>query len=100
MDFCSKYVKTDSKSEQVRSFIEKLRSKNQTLYQQKQAAYAISLYLELIRTGLIPDTNIINKNVPDHVKNKAIFLPVQNSFNESIKQDNKQDKLMKETMKM
>jgi hypothetical protein len=46
LDFRSKYPLPESKSEHVRLFIEKLRSKNQTQEQQRQAGYAISLYLD------------------------------------------------------
>src|SRR3990167_399894 len=47
LDFRSKYPLPDSKSEHVRLFIEKLRAKNQTPEQQKQAAHALSLYFEM-----------------------------------------------------
>ena len=46
LDFRSKYQPPDSRSEQVRLFIEKLQKKNQTPAQQKQAAHAISLFFE------------------------------------------------------
>jgi len=46
LDFRSKYSLPDSKSEHVRLFIEKLRKKNQTPEQQKQAAHALSLFFE------------------------------------------------------
>jgi len=46
LDFRSKYTPPDSKSEQVRLFIEKLQKKNQTPEQQKQAAHALSLFFE------------------------------------------------------
>ena len=49
LDFRSKYTLPDSKSEHVRLFIEKLRKKNQTSEQQKQAAHALSLYFEILR---------------------------------------------------
>ena len=49
LDFRSKYTLPDSKSEHVRLFIEKLRKKNQTPAQQKQAAHALSLYFEILR---------------------------------------------------
>jgi len=48
LDFRSKYSLPDSKSEHVRLFIEKLRKKNQTPAQQKQAAHALSLYFEML----------------------------------------------------
>ena len=47
LDFCEKYPLPASKSEQVRLFIEKLKSKNQTPQQCTQAAHAVSLFLEL-----------------------------------------------------
>ena len=46
LDFCGKYPPPDAKSEQIRLFIEKLRSKRQTPQQCSQAAHAISLYFE------------------------------------------------------
>src|SRR4030043_828539 len=49
LDFRSKYTLPDYKSEHVRLFIEKLRKKNQTSEQQKQAAHALSLYFEILR---------------------------------------------------
>ncbi len=46
LDFCSKYPDPDTRSDRVRLFIEKLRDKGQSSKQQKQAAYAVSLYFE------------------------------------------------------
>jgi integron integrase len=46
LDFRSKYQPPDSRSEQVRLFIEKLQEKNQLPEQQKQAAHALSLFFE------------------------------------------------------
>jgi integron integrase len=46
LDFCHKYPPPEAKSEQVKLFIDKLRSKNQTPKQLKQAAHAISLFFE------------------------------------------------------
>jgi integron integrase len=46
LDFCGKYPPPDTKSEQIRLFIEKLRSKRQTSQQCNQAAHAISIYFE------------------------------------------------------
>jgi site-specific recombinase XerD len=46
LDFRSKYPLPDSQSGQVRAFIEKLRKKNQSHEQQKQAAHAVSLFFE------------------------------------------------------
>ena len=49
LDFWSKYPVPDIRSDQVRLFIDKLREKRQTKAQQEQAAYAVSLYVELQR---------------------------------------------------
>ena len=46
LDFRGKYSIPDSKSDHVRLFIEKLRNKDQTPEQQKQAAHALSLFFE------------------------------------------------------
>ncbi len=46
LDFCEKYPPPEEKSEQVRLFIEKLKSKKQTRQQCTQAAHAISLFFE------------------------------------------------------
>ncbi|MFC1815980.1 integron integrase [Thermodesulfobacteriota bacterium] len=46
LDFCRKYPPPGARSEQIRLFIEKLRSKKQTPQQCSQAAHAISLYFE------------------------------------------------------
>lgn len=46
LDFFRKYSPPEAKSEQVRLFIDKLKSKNQTPQQCTQAAHAISLFFE------------------------------------------------------
>ena len=46
LDFCEKHPPPANKSEQVRLFIEKLKSKNQPPQQCSQAAHAVSLYFE------------------------------------------------------
>jgi len=46
LDFRSRYSLPDSRSEHVRLFVDKLRQKNQTPEQQKQAAHALSLFFE------------------------------------------------------
>ncbi len=47
LDYCAKYHPPDSKSEQVKLFIEKLRSKKQPIAQQEQAARAVSFFFAL-----------------------------------------------------
>lgn len=49
LDFCAKYRPPASKSEQVKLFIEKLRSKKQPVKQQEQAAHAVSIFFALQR---------------------------------------------------
>ena len=46
-DFCAKYPLPEARSDQVRLFIDKLREKKQTPFQQNQAAHAISLYFQM-----------------------------------------------------
>lgn len=46
LDFRGKYPLPESRSEHVRLFIEKLKKKNQSPEQQKQAAHALSLFFE------------------------------------------------------
>lgn len=53
-DFNTKYLDTDEKSEKVRLFLEKLRSKKQTSTQCHQAAHAVSLYFEMQKSELQP----------------------------------------------
>lgn len=49
LDFCEKHSPPDSRSDQVRLFIEKLGSKNQTAAQREQAAVAVSLFFGMQR---------------------------------------------------
>jgi hypothetical protein len=44
LDFCTKYPVPEARPDQVRLFIDKLREKRQTLFQQNQAAHAVSLF--------------------------------------------------------
>lgn len=56
-DFYAKYLDTDDKPEKVKLFLEKLRSKGQTLYQCQQAAHAVSLYFEMQNKGTQPEVH-------------------------------------------
>ena len=60
LDFCEKYPPPEEKSEQVRLFIEKLKSKNQTLGQCNQAAHAISLFFELRQVKNCAPSRVVN----------------------------------------
>src|SRR4030065_181510 len=46
-DFRAKYRPPDSRSEQVRLFIEKLQKKGQSQVHEKKAAHAVSLYFQM-----------------------------------------------------
>ncbi len=61
LDFKSKYSLPDSRSEHVRLFIEKLKKKNQSYDQQKQASYALSLYYESRRILMMHRTRILQR---------------------------------------
>lgn len=50
LDYCAKYNLPDTSSKSLSQFLQKLREKNQTDAQQKQAGHAISLYLDMMRT--------------------------------------------------
>src|SRR3990172_4663075 len=49
LDFCAKYNHSDTSSKSLPLFLGKLREKKQTDMQIKQAAYALSLYFEMLR---------------------------------------------------
>jgi hypothetical protein len=47
LDFCAKYAPSESKSQQVHLFCEKLRDKRQSEAQRERAAHAVSLFFEM-----------------------------------------------------
>jgi len=47
LDLCTKYPVPEARADRVRLFIDKLREKRQTPFQQNQAAHAVSLYFEM-----------------------------------------------------
>jgi len=63
-DFCAKYSPPDSRSEQVRLFAEKLRSKNQTKKQQEQAADAVSLYFAMQKGNKFLSSPVAKQTTP------------------------------------
>jgi integron integrase len=81
LDFCAKYPVPEARPDQVRLFIEKLREKKQTPFQQNQAAHAVSLYFEIQRKREIPveyshtdaTTSFIPK--PPLVRDRSPSLP-------------------------
>jgi len=75
LDFCGKYPPPAAKSEQVRLFIEKLRTKKQTPQQCTQAAHAISLFFEMRQTKKSPDSVPIVTLPPTAAYARAHQLP-------------------------
>jgi len=61
LDRCKKYNFQQSDQKSVSQFINKLQEKNQTLEQQKQASYSISLYYELMRFSSIETKGVSRK---------------------------------------
>ena len=57
LDYCDKYPVSDSESEQVRLFLEKLKAKKQSDLQRRQAAYAVNLFL-VVRKGDAPSLQV------------------------------------------
>lgn len=51
LNFCAKYPSDQGNADQVQLFLQKLRSRNQTSFQCRQAAHAASLYFELSHTA-------------------------------------------------
>jgi len=68
LDFRAKYPTPAARSDQVRLFIDKLREKKQTPFQQNQAAHAVSLCFEMLRKG---ETRVAHF----HADNKASSVP-------------------------
>jgi hypothetical protein len=65
LDFCSKYPPPEDKSERVRYFIEKLKSKKQTSQQCTQAAHVVSLFFESQQPKNFPHrAPIVEKSPP------------------------------------
>ena len=55
LDFCNKYHHNNLKKESLPHFIEKLRSKKQTIPQQRQAHHAVSIYYQTERSDTIKE---------------------------------------------
>ncbi len=72
LDFCNKYPVANSRSEQVRLFTEKLREKKQTVDQLKEAAYAVSLYFEILR---MLDNETLTKQVHSGESSPQVVKP-------------------------
>lgn len=78
-DFSVKYLGTDNKPEKVKLFLEKLRSKNQTLAQCQQAAHAIALYFEMQSLERRPEKSADESNsVPQQIAEQETVHRVSN----------------------
>ena len=62
LDFCHKYDLKQSNKKSLSHFINKLREKNQTDQQQKQASHAVSIYYEIGTTNSGENASFKNKN--------------------------------------
>jgi integron integrase len=82
-DFCRKYHYTDSKRESLPHFIKKLQEKRQSPDQQKQAAFAISLYYSIVRSGrkdnLLASEDSRGKAQPSY-KQKQSLSPIPHNL--------------------
>ena len=91
MDFCLKYKFKQSNKESLSHFIKKLREKNQTDQQQKQASSAISIFYEMELSNSIDKITIEKKNnapklKKDHFKlTDADWTSLYNDLNAEIK---------------
>ncbi|MFQ5597759.1 MAG: integron integrase [Nitrospiria bacterium] len=64
LDFCKKYRHPENKKASIPLFITKLKEKRQTESQQKQAAKAISLYMNQIQAGANNDKKTVPQQNP------------------------------------
>ena len=63
LDFCNRSPMSDSKTNRVRLHCEKLKSKKQTVDQLRRAAHAISLYFEILKTIMPPQSEATSSTV-------------------------------------
>jgi len=64
LDFCDKYRLQGASSKILPQFLSELREKKQTEAQQKQAAHAVSLYLDLRGSSKPGPTSSGNRDLP------------------------------------
>jgi len=85
LDFCYKYDFKQSDKESLPHFIKKLREKNQTAQQRKQAFNAISIYHEMGATHSGENVTFKNKNAIISTKKEGLkskttnWTPVYNT---------------------
>lgn len=78
LDFCSKYRRDANKTESLDDFQQKLREKGQTEMQQKQAADAVSLYLQMGRSSEFGRPSVSSPaSVIREVEVSEIRIPLQ-----------------------
>ena len=96
LDFRAKYRLPDSRSEQVRLFVEKLREKNQTSKQQEQAAHALSLffasqrqekYVSSSSDEAVPSQSLSGPAAPNPDREREAQSTVQQRVGTSLTQD-------------
>lgn len=102
LDFRAKYQLPDSRSEQVRLFVEKLREKNQTSNQQEQAAHALSLFFASQRQEkhvssssdeAMPSQSFPEPAAPNPDREREAQSAVQQRVGTSLTRDGKGDSL-------
>ncbi|MCL7488944.1 MAG: site-specific integrase [Desulfobulbaceae bacterium] len=79
LDFCEKYPPPADKSEQVRLFIEKLKSKKQSPQQCAQAAHAVSLFFESLQPKIRPHSTPVTAEPPRPAHLTEQLLKARNS---------------------
>lgn len=98
LDFRAKYQLPDSRSEQVRLFVEKLREKNQTSNQQEQATHALSLFFASQRQEkhvssssdeAMPSQSFPEPAAPNPDREREAQSAVQQRVGTSLTQDGK-----------
>jgi integron integrase len=96
LDFRAKYQLPDSRPEQVRLFVEKLREKNQTPKQQEQAAHALSLFFASQRQEqyvasssdeAMPSQSVSGPAAPNPAREREAQSTVQQRVGTSLTQD-------------
>jgi integron integrase len=73
LDFCSKYNTSNTKSAQLRAFMNKLREKGQPDDQRRRAYHAVSLYFEMLPA--VTDDSVAN--ISGAVSAEQVSLPSQ-----------------------
>ncbi len=87
LDFRSKYPLPDSRTDQVRMFAEKLRSKNQTAHQLKQAADAVSLFFASQKGSKSISLPAVTRTAPGSLRRsspRTVATPVSTRANTMV----------------